>query len=233
MNLTPIHRDDLPRALATMARFLDSGSPAVRTLARISETVATYDVPYDTPAHRRGAVGLAARLGVPVLDEEPAAAFSWDGNAVRTRSEAYVLIHEVAHWQIAPPERRVLPDFGLGAGPETGHVVEADAARCVSDAEKEREELLASLLGILWEASLGQPAIHAFVEQNWLEAWDRPSAADQFRHTVDELVARGLIDADGVPYDGSAATAEISIRNSGHASAETSTIADDGPSLGK
>jgi hypothetical protein len=233
MNLTPIHKDGLPRALARMATFLESGSTAARALARISETVAAFDTPYDTPAHRRQAVDLASRLGIPTLDEEPSAAFSWDGNVIRVRSEAYVLIHEIAHWQIALPERRRLVDFGLGAGPETGRVAEADAARCVSDAAKEQEELLASLLGILWEARLGQPAIHAFVEQNWLEAWDRPSAADQFRRTVDELVSRGLIDAHGVPYAGSAATAEISIRNSGHASAETSTMADDGPSLGK
>ena len=233
MKLTPIHKDDLPRALARIASFLDSGSAAARALARISETVAAYDVPYDTPAHRREAVGLAAQLGIATLDEEPAVAVSWDGSVIRVRSEAYVLIHEIAHWQIASPDRRGLVDFGLGAGPETGRVAEADAARCVADAEKECEELLASLLGILWEATLGQPAIHAFVEQNWLEAWDRPSAADQFRRTVDELVARGLIDANGTPYAGSAATAEISMRNSGHASAETSTMADDGPSLGK
>lgn len=233
MNLTPIHKDDLPPALIRMASFLEPGSVAARALARISETVAAHDAPYDTPAHRREAVDLALQLGIPTLDEEPAAAFSWDGGAIRIRSEAYVLIHEVAHWQVAPPERRGLVDFGLGAGPETGCVAEANAARCVSDAAKEQEELLASLLGILWEAALGQPAIHAFVEQNWLEAWDRPSAADQFRRTVDELISRGLIDANGVPYAGSAATAEISIRNSGHASAETSTMADDGPSLGK
>jgi hypothetical protein len=233
MNLTPIHKDDLPRALACVATFLEPGSTAGRALARISETVAAFDAPYDTPAHRREAVDLASRLGIPTVDEEPAAAFSWDGRVIRVRSEAYVLVHEIAHWQIAPPARRGLLDFGLGAGPETGRVAEADAARCVPDAAKEQEELLASLLGILWEASLGQPAIHAFVEQNWLEAWDRPSAAYQFRRTVDELVSRGLIDADGVPYAGSAATAEISIRNSGHASAETSTMADDGPSLGK
>jgi hypothetical protein len=233
MTLTPIHKNDLPRALARMTSFLEPGRVAARVLARISETVAAFDAPYDTRTHRREAVDLASRLGIATLDEAPAAAFSWDGHVIRVRSEAYVLIHEVAHWQIAPPDRRGMVDFGLGAGPETGRVAEAAAARCVSDAAKEQEELLASLLGILWEATLGQPAIHAFVEQNWLEAWDRPSAADQFRRTVEELVSRGLIDANGVPYAGSAATADISIRNSGHASAETSTMADDGPSLGK
>lgn len=233
MNLTPIPTEDLPRALDVMRSHLGPDTVSARALDRIAETVGLFEAPYDTASHRRAGVALAARFGIPTLDEAPSAAFSWDGTAIRARSEACVLIHEIAHWQITPPARRRLADFGLGAGPETGSVAAANAARCVSDAEKERDELLASLLGILWEAALGQPAIHAFIEQNWLEAWDRPAAADQFRRTVEELRARGLIDSDGAPYDGSAATAEISIRNSGQASAETSTMADAGPSPGK
>ena len=197
------------------------------------------------------------RLGIASIDGAPADGFSWDGTAVRLGSEAAVLIHEVAHWQIAPPARRALPDFGLGAGPETGKIDEADAACCVGIDVKEQEELLASLLGILWEAALGHPAIRSFVEQNWLEAWDRPAAAAQFARTAESLLARGLIDAagipqiadagvpqireagalrtevTGVPQAGNAATAAISIRNSGQASAETSTMADAGPAAGK
>ena len=109
------------------------------------------------------------------------------------------MIHEVAHWLIVPPERRDLLDFGLGAGPETGRIEEADAERCVDDATKEWEELLASLLGILFEAKLCQPAIHAFIEQNWLEGWERPAAAEQFASTIKELRARRLISEIGVP----------------------------------
>jgi hypothetical protein len=233
MNLTPIPREDLPHALDAMRSHLDPDTVPVRALDRISETLSLFDAPYDTAAHRDAGVALAAQLGISTLDEAPSASFSWDGTTIRARSEAYVLIHEIAHWQIAPPARRGLADFGLGAGPETGRVGDADAARCVSNADKEREELLASLLGILWEAALGQPAIHAFIEQNWLEAWDRPAAAAQFARTVDGLVARGLIDGSGAPYAGKDATAAISSRNSGHASAETSTMADAGPSLGK
>lgn len=233
MNLTPISMQEIPRALNTIRAALDADSVPARALDRIARTVELYDAPYDTAEHQAAAVNLARYLGIPTIDEPPSAAFSWDGSAIRTRSEAYVLIHEVAHWQIAPAERRNIPDFGLGAGPETGRVKEANAARCVPDDVKEREELLASLLGILWETSLGHPAIHAFIEQNWLEAWDRSAAAEQYAITVAELHARGLIDADGAPYEGNAATAAISSRNSGQARAETSTIADAGPSDGK
>ena len=237
MRLTPINRDTLTRALAGfesyLALALALATPARAAFDLIAGSCAAFDAPYDTPAHRQAALDLVMSFGVPVIHEKPSTAFSWDGHAIRTQSEASVLVHELAHWQIAPPDRRHLPDFGLGAGPETGCVADADAARCANDTVKEHEELMASLLGILWEAVLGQPAIHAFVEQNWLEAWERPAAGEQFRRTVDDLVSRGLIGVDGMPYPGSAATAEISIRNSGQASADTSTIADAGPSAGK
>lgn len=233
MKLTPIDPDTLKRALARFEIYLAPATPARAAFDLIAGSCAVFDAPCDTPAHRQAAHALVTSFGIPVIDEKPSAAFSWDGQAIRTRSEASVLIHEVAHWQIAPPDRRSLPDFGLGAGPETGRVADADSARCATDAVKEHEELMASLLGILWEAVLGQPAIHAFVEQNWLEAWERPAAGEQFRRTVDDLASRGLIGAEGVPYPGSAATADISIRNSGQARADTSTMADAGPSVGK
>lgn len=233
MRLTPIDRDTLGQALPRFEAYLAPATTARAAFGLIADTREAFDAPYDTPVHRAVARELVRSFGIAMIDAEPATAFSWDGHAIRTRSEASVLIHEVAHWQIAPPDRRALPDFGLGAGPETGCVAEADAARCATDAVKEHEELMASLLGILWEAALGQPAIHAFIEQNWLEAWERPAAGAQFQRTIDDLVLRGLIGADGLPYPGNAATADISIRNSGQASAETSTIAEDGPSAGK
>lgn len=233
MKLTPIDRDTLPGALERFESYLPAGTPARAAFGLIARTACAFDAPYDTPVHRRQALDLVESFGIPAIDAEPVSAFSWDGVAIRTRSEASVLVHEVAHWQIAPPDRRRLADFGLGAGPETGFVEIADAARCVTDGVKEHEELMASLLGILWEAALDQPAIHAFIEQNWLESWERPAAGDQFRRTVDDLIARRLIGEDGIPYPGRAATAEISIRNSGQASAETSTMAEAGPSAGK
>ena len=196
MILTPVAETDLPAALAGLGANLNGAARAA--LDRIAASRA-FGEPEDTPARRRQAVALARDLGIPVVDEAPAVAFSWDGRVLRTESEAWVILHEVAHWLIAPDDRRRRRDFGLGAGPETGRKDEADADRCVAEPARAREEAQASLLGILWEAALGQPAIHAFLEQNWLEGWQRASAAAYFAGVVDDLVGLGLIDRDGQP----------------------------------
>jgi len=199
MIMTLIPDAELGEALAAVEAALAGRPAALAAFRRIAATRPLAARGLDLPEHRAAAVALARAVGMGTLDEEPAAAFSWDGRAVRTRSEAWVLLHEVAHFLVCPPARRGLPDFGLGAGPETGRRAEADAAACVAPAEREREEQLASLLGILWEAELGQPALPALLEQNWLEGWRRPSCAAFLADAAEELVARGLVRADGRP----------------------------------
>jgi hypothetical protein len=139
---------------------------------------------------------------MPIVDQAPAAGFSWDGKAVAIQTEPSVLIHEVAHYQLCPPGRRALPDFGLGAGPESGRSAEADAVRVVDFAAREREEAMASLLGIMWEVTLGLPALAAFLEQNWLEGWHRAGAHAHIIDTLRGLIERGLADTAGNPVLG-------------------------------
>jgi hypothetical protein len=198
MILSPVAADDLPNVLDVFARGLPPGGTAEKAFARI-RAATPVDGAVDTPEHRAQAVALAERLGMATLAEEPAAAYSWDGTVLRTLSEAWVVLHEVAHFQTAPPERRHVVDFGLGAGPETGRVTEADAARCADPETCDAEEQIASLLGILWEAELGQPALLAFQEQNWLEGWNRPSGPAHFAACMDRLASLGLVDDEGRP----------------------------------
>lgn len=199
MQLTHIPEDQLPAAIAAVRGHLAPGTLARQVFDRIAATLELVPQGYDTPEHRAQAVELCHRFGIETIDEAPQDAYSYDGRAIRTRSEAYVLIHEVAHWLVAPPERRGLKDFGLGAGPETGRIDEANAVLSVDQETQIEEEALASLLGILWEAELGQPAILAFLEQNWLEGWERPSCAANLAENVQRLHGRGLIDAAGRP----------------------------------
>ncbi|HYD31241.1 MAG TPA: hypothetical protein VEB64_10365 [Azospirillaceae bacterium] len=198
MILTPIPADDTAGALERFAAKLAHHSLALKVLRRIAASwPVTGEV--DTPEQRSQGVRLAHAFGIGTLDEEPMRAFMWDGKVIRTRIEASVIVHEVAHWLCCPPERRAALDFGLGAGPETGRMAEAEAALSTDENTRQEEECLTSLLGILWEAELGHPAILAFLEQNWLESIDRPSAIGYFTRMVDRLLADGLIDTDGRP----------------------------------
>jgi len=200
MMLSPIPSHELEPILRQFKKALGPHPLTQIVFGRIAATLeyATGLDP-DLYAGHGAAVALADSLGLATCDEKPAQAYSWDGHVVRTRTETAVLLHEIAHWQIAPVDRRRIPDFGLGAGPETGRKEEAELARCVDDVTKEQEEDLASLLGILWEVRLGGPAILAFCEQNWLELHDRPGTAQHFVAVLNALIERGLLDGQGVP----------------------------------
>jgi hypothetical protein len=118
--------------------------------------------------------------------------FNWDGKALNGATETYVILHEVAHFVLAPPERRRLVDFGLGPGPDTIDHETAERAAVLLPPAREEDEAAASLLGIIWEARLSQPALASFLDQNWLEGLDR-SAARHFAAVLGRLRQRGLL----------------------------------------
>ncbi len=179
-----------------MPAALPPDGPARAVFHRVATS---REIAGDPTVRHRNAVALARHFGMQPIDEEPQAAFSWDGTQVRTRSEPAVLIHEVRISSSPARRCRFLPDFGLGAGPETGRVADADRARRLGDAAREIEEQLASLLGVLWEIELGQPGIEAFQEQNWLEGAGRPGAAQFLVDRLDRLIRFGLVDPGGTP----------------------------------
>jgi hypothetical protein len=203
MILTPIFDHDTLRPL--LAEFVLAVAPhplASRVLARI-----TAHIPDDGLAtlstdarHHAQALDLCRAFGLAVArDLDPADGLTWDGYRVAGRMEPSVLIHEVAHYQCAAPDRRALPDFGLGVGPESGRGEPARLARRVWGVAADVEEALASLLGILWEAEYGQPAILAFLEQNWLEGGAAPHNVAHLVRMAGILAAHGLIGEDGRP----------------------------------
>ena len=86
-----------------------------------------------------------------------------------------------------------LVDFGLGPGPDTAERAAAERAATLPIVERDADEAAASLLGILWEAALGQPALASFLDQNWLEGLDR-SAAPHFTAVLRRLRELGVVD---------------------------------------
>jgi len=201
MILTPIATSELPLLLERFAAAL--APPARAVFARIADQRKAHRAQgAAAAAHHRAALDLARSFGMDILPGSPALDFAWNGYALRSATEAYVLLHEVAHFQIAPRARRALIDFGLGAGPETGDRAAAERAACVFGIARESEEAMASLLGVLWEVELGQPGLASFLDQNWLEGAGRPQAAAHFTAVLDRLREAGLVDEAGRPLPG-------------------------------
>jgi hypothetical protein len=198
MILTPIPETALP---ATLDRFRNSLDDPLAQLV-FSRIAKPADAARAEGAvaveHQHRAIAVAAAHGMAARPGSPALDFSWNGQTLRSDTEAYILLHEVAHYQLAAPSRRYLIDFGLGAGPETGDRVAADRAACLFGLAREREEAMASLLGILWEVELGQPALASFLDQNWLEGAGS-AAADHFETVLAALYHGGFIDDEGWP----------------------------------
>lgn len=197
MILTPIPREKLGVALDRFAAQL-ADPAAAAAFARIRATSADRAAGTLAEAHRLEALAWARDLGMAAHPPGTRCAFNWDGNALDGDTEAYVILHEAAHFVLAPPERRRLADFGLGAGPDTRDRAAAERAALLPIAARDEDEAAASLLGILWEVALGQPALASFLDQNWLEGLDR-SAAPHFTRVLRRLRLLGVIDAASPP----------------------------------
>jgi hypothetical protein len=192
MILTAIPREQLDKVLDRFtAKLEDAVSRAA--FRRIRATSADRAVGAAAERHRRAALSLARGLGMAVYPEGAECAFNWDGRALDGATEAYVILHEAAHFVLAPSERRRLVDFGLGPGPDTRDRDAAARAAVLSPLAREEDEAAASLLGIIWEAQLGQPALASFLDQNWLEGLER-SAHSHFAAVLGRLQRRGLLD---------------------------------------
>ena len=194
MILTPIPCDELDGALDRFVAGLRD-RPALCLFAKMRATSPKRACGEAAERHRRAALIFARDCGMAVHPPGVECCFNWDGAALNGATEAYVILHEVAHFVLAPPERRQLIDFGLGPGPDTLDHDAADRAAMVAPLAREADEAAASLLGILWEARLGQPALASFLDQNWLEGLDR-SAPAHFTAVLGELRRRGLSTLD-------------------------------------
>jgi hypothetical protein len=194
MILTPIPREQLA---ATLDRFMAGlREPLAHTVFQwICATSADRAAGAEAEQHRLAALSFARVFGMAIHAEGTPCRFNWDGAALNAATEAYVILHEVAHFALAPPERRELIEFGLGPGPDTVDREAAERAAVLPPLGREQDEAAASLLGIIWEAQLAQPALASLLDQNWLEGLDR-SAPAHFTAVLKSLRDRGLLSSD-------------------------------------
>jgi hypothetical protein len=201
MMLTPIDHGTLLPLLPEFSAALVGDPLARKVFERVTAIIPDSDLmtlSTDETHHAQG-VELCRLFGFGILDVDPKSHWTWDGENVAIRMEPSVLIHEVAHYQCAAPDRRAVIDFGLGCGPESGKREQADEVQTLFCPERDVEEALCSLLGILWEAELGQPAVLAFLEQNWMEGGASLHNVAHFTKIVRWLRTMELIDDDGRP----------------------------------
>ena len=147
MILTPIPDGRLPEVLDRFAAQLDDPA-AQAAFVRIRATSRERAEATVAERHRRRAIAIARTHGLPVHPPGTPCRFNWDGTALDGDTEAYVILHEIAHFVLAPPERRTLVDFGLGPGPDTKDRAAAERAATLPLIEREADEAAASLLGI-------------------------------------------------------------------------------------
>src|SRR5712692_8388360 len=145
MILTPIPRERLDAALGRFAAQLDNGE-ARAAFERIRATSDERAQGALAETHRQATLALAGRVGVAVHPPGTPSLFNWDGAALDGDTEAYVILHEAAHFVLAPWERRRLIDFGLGPGPDTAERAAAERAAILPIVERDVDEAAASPL---------------------------------------------------------------------------------------
>src|SRR5262249_29134701 len=198
MMLTPIPPERLPEVLRQFRDSLVDGF-AQAVFDGIAATSTERAQGAVAERHRQQALALALAFGMGVVSGPLGPRLSWDGERLNAETEAFVLTHEIAHFQLASPARRHVVDFGLGAGPDTVARAAAERAAVLTHLAGDREEARVSLLGILWEVALGQPALASFIDQNWLEGVGGARAAAHFTDVLHALRASGFVPAPARP----------------------------------
>lgn len=138
--------------------------------------------------YKKEILSLANKLGIPVSTRNPQDSYSWDGKTMAVNDWKIPIsnvLHDIAHWLVSTPERRLIPDFGLGTGPDSGLFIK----EFVSDPTI--EEMQASCLGILYEKVLGLGWEYTF---KW-HSWDNDG---EFEKQISLLEERGLV-CNGMP----------------------------------
>ncbi len=181
MILTPIPREQLDAALDRFAAGLTSAGARAAFAVRATSPDRAGGGAYRTPPPGSGRVERTPSAACRSSRTVPAATSTGTRRSARPGTEAYVILHEVAHFLLAPPDRRTLPDFGLGPGPDTPRPRRRPATPRPSPSPKAKktDEAAASLIGIFsGRQQLGQPALaHRFWtrtgSRGWSAGWRR------------------------------------------------------------
>ncbi len=121
--------------------------------------------------------------------------YQWDGKSQTLRGDSVQnILHELGHYQVASPKRRLLKGFGLGSEPDGGN-----CDSIMAGDYDFREESRASLMGILWVHHIGGEWRKNMDDHEWDEvALTRMGRDETFDETIAWLTKHGILVA-GVP----------------------------------
>lgn len=161
---------------------------------------ATQGPDYSAETYKRVAGWIEQTFGIPTYRiTTQSVQVQWDGEVFRAY-QADGLLHEVAHYVVAPDERRFTWGFGLGSEPESFGAPPELQRTCRKD-KAAREEGIASLWGILLERELGLPWWENLLEHEWVWVEDGVFEWEQdcIHRRMRTLYDRGLVDLDANP----------------------------------
>lgn len=119
-------------------------------------------------------------------------ALCWDGKGIINSNNDSNFAHEIAHYLVASPDRRLIPNYGLGRCPDEQFSHELTYA--LNSDEIYNEEKEASVLGILIERQLGLNWKKAMIEHQW----DNFQSKKDFIRIKMKLIEIGLVSKQGV-----------------------------------
>lgn len=108
---------------------------------------------------------LAALVGCKLnWNRSPSDSFQYDGIDIACKNQDVSnILHDIAHYVVASKKERVIEDFGLGEGPDSGDSIE----RITSIRRTDMLEEQASALGITWEKELNLDHESTYRYHSW------------------------------------------------------------------
>lgn len=136
---------------------------------------------------------------------EKTKAYGWDGEKFYLGGNSgEEIIHELCHWLVANPERRNIPEFGLGSGFSTVKLYDADKF-IVKYVDNDLEERITCLLTFIILTDKGFSPIKEMIDTNFLYFYYYDNEADPILAIstdfeienvdakIDELIKKGII----------------------------------------
>lgn len=137
---------------------------------------------------------LLDRLGIvyrtDLGPQDTSVVYTGEFLALKGASDRFIL-HEIAHWLLAPIELRKMPDFGMGPALQS---IDKSVCQVMSIENTEHEERLVSILGISYEVLMGLCPQESLKRFGWINIYMTPwSQICHFMEFALKLEKRGFI----------------------------------------